>query len=344
LKRTTLLLSTIVLTGAAIACGGSGGERTLPASPVAPGETNSANITAPTVDSPSDDQVLDTIRPTLTVNNASSSGSGSRTYEFQISDVSGFASTAGALVGGHAVTLSLSGIPEGNGKTSFTPQADLLPSTRYYWRARALQGASIGPWSSTSRFRTKVDTFKSGNSAFDILTDGRTAADENSNVSLLGEGAKTNAENSYLLYKLTALPEGEVSFATWRVKPGNNGKLFTMQDGSGDFNSNPFRAFVEKRGGELRFNFAGSETATGFGFVDNTDYYFKIEWRGGTARLRVYRGTNDGGSPVSELSVGYGAPYGATAPSVTLGARTGDTMRDVRFRRLYIGQNARPVG
>lgn len=344
--RTTSLLSTIVLTAVALACSGSGDERTIPASPVAPGETNAANLTAPSVDSPSDDQLLDTIRPTLTVTNASSSGDGSRTYEFQISDSSGFASTASAVLGPASATMSLPGIPEGSGgKTSFTPQVDLNPSTRYYWRARALLGASIGPWSTTSRFRTRVASFKSGNTAFDILTDGNTVADEVFNTSLIPEGAKTDGENAYMLYRLAALPEGEVSFNAWRVKPGENGKILTIQDGTGDFNSNPHRVFVRKSGSDLIFQFgANNATARGIGWRDNHDYYFKLEWRAGTARLRLYNGTNDAGGAFIDLSVPYAAPYGATAPAVTLGARTGDTMPDVRFRRLYVGPNPRPVG
>ncbi|HSL21576.1 MAG TPA: hypothetical protein VK886_08570 [Vicinamibacterales bacterium] len=351
MSRASILVSTVVLFGAA-ACTGSGGERQLPASPTSLGDTNSANITAPTPESPTNDQMLDTIRPTLRVANATSSGSGARTYEFQISDSEGFAQAPGAPVAPQPLTIALSGIAEGSdGKTSFSPQADLLPVTRYYWRARALQGSSVGPWSTTARFRTKVESFKSGNRVFDILTNGMSVADENSNVSLIAEGGKLNAENAYLMYRLSSLQEGEISFIGWRVKPDKGGKILTMQDGTGDFDSNPHRVRVEKRtnrdGGNITFQFGGNTVESGgVGWVDNTDYYFKVEWRGGTARLRVYEGFNDLGSPFLELSTSYTAPYGAAAPSVIIGSRNGDTCADIRVSRLHVGPAARliPIG
>ena len=152
----------------AVACGGD--ERQLPATPSDVGGSNSANVTAPTPDSPGDDARLDTIRPTLRVNNATSDGGGSRSYEFQVSDNSGFSSVTGQTA---LVAVSQSGVPEGaDGKTSYVVPIDLFKTTRYYWRSRALSGASIGPWSATWRLRTPVGSYKGGNQAFDILTDG----------------------------------------------------------------------------------------------------------------------------------------------------------------------------
>jgi len=109
-----------------VACGG-GGSREVPTSP------GSATVSAPTPQSPINDQQLDTLRPTLVVQNASSSGSGAITYDFDISDNQNFTSTA----------VSQTGIAEGSGTTSFTPASDLPASTRMYWRARARQGAAV---------------------------------------------------------------------------------------------------------------------------------------------------------------------------------------------------------
>jgi hypothetical protein len=338
-----LLLPAVVVAAMATACSGTGDDRQLPASPLAPGDVNSADISAPVPQSPSDDSQVGGLQPTLTVANATSNGSGARTYEFSLSDDSNFGQTP--------ATLSLAGIPEGgNGQTSFTPPTDLLPATRYYWRARALQAGSIGPWSNTSRFRTRVDSFKSGNRAFDILSNGITVADETRNVSLIDEGAKLDANDSYLMYRLSTLQEGEISFIAFRVKPEQNGRIITIQDGTGDFNSNPWRVMVEKRprseGGRIAFQFAGGATVYtgGIGWADRRDYFFRLEWRAGSARLRVFNGTSASGGPFVDLSTSYGAPFNATAPVVTIGARTGSVCEDIRVRRLYIGApDNRPV-
>ena len=135
-------VATLVLMAATCtACGGDS-QPTTP-TPVV------ANVTAPALDAPSNDEQLDTLRPTLVVKNANSDQTGTRMYEFQISDNSGFAaSTAG--VPGLASSVGKTGVLEGTGgKTSFTVDSDLQPTTIFYWRARAVQGSSTGPWSAT---------------------------------------------------------------------------------------------------------------------------------------------------------------------------------------------------
>ena len=310
---------------------------------------------------PSDDQQLNTLRPTLTVNNATSSGSGTRTYEFQIADNNLFTATAWA--GSYIVTVMQTGVPEGAVTTSFTPASDLLPASRYYWRARALQGSSSGPWSSVMRFRTQASSFKSGNQVFDLLTDGRTVADQVRNITyaLTGDanpGAKLEGPDSFLRYAVGALPEGEVSFIARRVKPGDssfNGqvKVLSMQDGTGDFNSNPFRVRVEKRppgeGGKVVFqvasqnNVAGQVESGGISWEDHRPYFFKLEWRAGTARLRVFFGENDGAPAIVDLTNSYTAPYNASNPNIIIGSLMGDSLRDIRVSRLYISPFPRPV-
>lgn len=347
MRYARLLPPAVLIAAVATACSGTGDQRQLPASPLSPGEVNSANITAPAPRSPSEDSQVSGLRPTLTVSNATSDGSGARTYEFQVSDDPNFSAAAGSAPG---ALLSLAGIPEGGGgQTSWTPPIDLLPATRYHWRARALQGGSIGPWSGTARFRTRIASFKSGNRAYDILTNGVTVADDSRNVSLTDEGAKLDANDSYLLYRLTSpLQEGQISFGAFRVKPDQDGRIITIQDGTGDFNSNPWRVVVDKRprseGGRIAFQFAGGATVrTGsIGWADRRDYFFKLEWRAGTARLRVFNGTNDAGGAFVDLSTSYTAPYNASAPVVTIGSRTGSVCQDIRAKRLFIGPGDRP--
>ncbi len=342
----------------AAACSGSGGSREVPVSPTAPDGTA---LPAPTVVSPSDDAQLDTLRPTLTVNNVSS-GAGSRTYEFQVADNSGFALIPGRLAS-FAVAFTQSGVPEGSsGQTSVSVPTDLQPSTRYYWRARAIQGASVGAWSAASRFKTKIDSFKSGNQVFDILTNGRTVADMQSKVFFVlddqSPGLKLDDSDSYLGYRISALPEGEVSFVTIRIKPtgdssfAGQSKILLMQDGTGSSNlaGNQHRVLVDRfwDSGAVRFEFrnnnSGGDASTGgHSWLDHFAYFVKLEWRGGNARLRIFEGTSEAGATKVDLSTTYPGSYNPASQTIVIGSLYNDTMRDMRVSRVYIGPNPRPI-
>jgi hypothetical protein len=331
------------------ACSGTGGTKDLPASPLSPSsDGGSSAISAPVPTSPSDDQQLDTVRPTLRVTNATSSQSGTKTYEFQVADTSTFALTPGSALSSHVVVVSQSGVPEGgDGTTSFVVGQDLTPVTRYYWRARALQGAATGPWSNMSRFRTRIQSFRSGNQVYDALT-GTTVANLSNRIAFFGTndpnpGAKLDDDESYLGYGITALTEGEVSFVARRVKPEQNGIIFSMQDGTGTFAGSPSKVSVEKSGSRVIFRFLGGQTETGTSFIDNAPYFFKIEWRGGTARLRVSFGQTEGSTPQVDITTSYAAPYNPSSHTVLLGAIRDRSLTDARLSNLYVGPYPRPV-
>jgi hypothetical protein len=81
---------------------------------------------------------------TLTVKNAVSSGTGARTYTFEVASDSGFASKV----------YSKDGVAEGsNGQTAL--KIDILPgpaAKSYFWRARASSGSQAGPYSTPQGF------------------------------------------------------------------------------------------------------------------------------------------------------------------------------------------------
>ena len=92
--------------------------------------------------------------------NATADKTGARTYEFQVADNQGFSAASTSNIAGFAATLSKTGVAEGtDGKTAFIPDTDLQPTTVFYWRARAVQGTSIRPWSDTGTFRSKLVGF-----------------------------------------------------------------------------------------------------------------------------------------------------------------------------------------
>jgi hypothetical protein len=117
-------------------------------SPTGNGGGGSVTLTAPSADAPADRTQLATLRPTLTVRNGTSTGSGPRVYEFQISDQLAFASVAPASASRYfAVVVNSTDVAEGsNGTTSFTPSQDLQPTTRFYWRARMREGTTVSAW------------------------------------------------------------------------------------------------------------------------------------------------------------------------------------------------------
>jgi hypothetical protein len=101
-------------------------------------------LQAPALLAPANGGTLSGLAPLL-VNNVGRSGpAGALTYRFEVSDSSSF---------GNLVFEST--VPEGNGQTSTTMNANLITNNTYYWRARASDpsNAVIGPYSSVNSFR-----------------------------------------------------------------------------------------------------------------------------------------------------------------------------------------------
>jgi len=141
-RRLVILSITGTVALVAAGCGNDSAAPTTPTPP--PVQQTPPRLTAPAVDSPSTNQQLDTLRPTLTVRNGTSDQAGTHTYEFQISDNADFAA-AGLAARGYKVVVSKVGIAEASsGTTSLTVDEDLQPTTRLHWRARMVQGTTVG--------------------------------------------------------------------------------------------------------------------------------------------------------------------------------------------------------
>jgi hypothetical protein len=144
----TFLLVTSVL---AAGCGDSYQAPAQPAPVVTPTPTPSPtpSLTAPQAESATGSQVINTLRPTLTVKNATSSMAGSRLYDFDLADSESYNRERPQWV------VSKLDVPEGeSGSTSYALDFDLKNDTNYVWRSRAKQGNTIGPWSSDHLFKT----------------------------------------------------------------------------------------------------------------------------------------------------------------------------------------------
>jgi hypothetical protein len=171
-------------------CGGS-----TPNSPT-------AALMAPTVSSPEDDS-LATGRPSLTVNNPPASSGGGRTYDFQVAD------SPAALTGPpDGLFVSATGVVEGaGGRTTYQMTRDVQAGRRYFWRARAVQAGTAGPWSSAFRFRT--DSAGNGPPVIQTITvSPRAEARTELDVTAVVQDQETGPAN--LIYEWTA-PSGSFS-------------------------------------------------------------------------------------------------------------------------------------
>ena len=341
-----------VLAGVAVACGGSGGSREVPTAP------GSATLSAPTATSPINDTQLDTLRPTLIVTNATSTESGTRTYEFQIADNANFLSPL----------VTQAGIAEGSGTTSFTPAADLPASATLYWRARAFQGATISAWSATAQFKSKAGGFNRAGALFDPLTNGQTIGERAGSTTFMGDrGLRIDNNTSWVKYQLAqTLTTGEISVEVsglYPNHPGEKSRIFSMADGTPRLFDSPYLFNVQYRGlngnppnaisfkllngGEsFKFEPDFTQRAAGIRTLNpDTVYLWTATW-GSTFRLTVREG-GASGAVIYDLSMPTSGTYNPTPHTVYLGATDANiesgSWPGAIYRNLWVGSTPRPA-
>jgi hypothetical protein len=335
-----------------------------PASPSGGG--NAPQLTAPAVDAPSDDEQLSTLRPTLVVRNGTSSATGSRTYEFQLSTSDTFA----------AINLSRGGIAESaSGKTSFAVDSDLQSTTRYYWRARVSQGSSNSDWSSMGRFKTKAVGYNRPGELYDPLVAEETVGERfGSTTFVAGKGLTLNSAASYVRYALPAtVSAGEFSMEIEGLRPNGSvaGKprLFSMLNGTGRLDLSKYQMNVQYRGSQ-----GNPDNAIAFKAVWGDDdmklepdlgerqqsvrildpgrtYFWQATWNALTFRL-VVREDGPAGTVIYDRSETSSPGYGPYAPvphfaylganEAALGGEDG-TFTNMTIRNVWLGDKPRPA-
>ena len=357
----------------AIACGsGSSPTRQVPVGPTAPSPTpsgsGSVTLTAPVPVAPVNGDQLATLRPTLTVQNGtSSSQSGTRTYEFQVSDRTDF-SLGASLATSFLVAVNQTGVPEGDGRTSFTVPSDLQPTTRMYWLARVVQGTTNSDWTSPAMFRTKLVGYNRPNELYDPLVHSETIGQIFGSVTFVsGKGAQLNTQSSYIRYQLAnTLTSGEFSVLVEGLAagaPGSKFKIFSMQSGTGNLIDNPYMSNVQYRGAidgnpdnSISFKALYGSFADNRKFEPSSSnriqrsldpsraYFWKWTW-GSEVRLLVQDGIGGG------TLYNYGVPTAGTyAPSphyAYLGANTQGSVEEgsrpgAVIRQVWISDKPRP--
>ena len=155
---------------------------------------------------------------------------------------------------GFAATIGRTAVPEGTGgKTSFTPDSDLQPTTLFYWRARAVQGTTTSAWSATGTFRSKLVGFLRAGELYDPLIHGETVGERVGSTTFIpGKGIQLNDGQSWVKYLLPqTITSGEFSMDVEGLRanaPGDKTKVLGMQEGQDDFITNEFRVDIQYRG------------------------------------------------------------------------------------------------
>lgn len=250
--------------------------------------SSTSPLSAPTIRSPSNGEIIDDLQPTLTVGNATG-GVGEPTYRFELATDSSF----GGMVGMDE------GVGQGGGgTTSWKVPAVLEPGRTYYWRSRASASGETSPYSSVAHFSTlagfmKLDVGSDGILVFDPLTNG-TSVGEVGGGTFNYRGWMATAADTYIRYEVPTLRNGFVEFDVTNLRNPNprsdKRALMSMWDPTrGEFTTNPFRVNISKLDTRLvtywhvrlRFISQGQEHNTGidlYRWDPNRIYNWRIEW------------------------------------------------------------------
>ncbi|MBP1635036.1 MAG: hypothetical protein H6Q10_1610 [Acidobacteria bacterium] len=348
--KTFPLLAVACLAAAAAGCGSD--------APTPSGPTQT--LSPPGIQSPTDNQQVGTVRPALTVRNGSSTQTGARTYDFQVSDNSTFGSTL----------FSKQNVEEGPGTTTVQVDVNLDPPTTYYWRARMNQGGASSDWVS-AKFTTKEGGYIQPGALLDLLTSGGTVGERFGSTTFVGSrGIRLDNANSYVRYQLpTTVASGEFSMEVeglHAAAPGNKLAIFSMAEGTGTVSSNPFEMFAQYRGRDgnppncitFKAVYGGSAYQLEFGYSQRasavfslnagTTYFWQGTWNANAFRLIVKRGGIHGTTIYNRAINAPGGSYQPNPHVAYLGSNSGAMGTDAGsfpgmiVRNVWLGTGPRP--
>jgi hypothetical protein len=328
--KTSRLLIAVCLAVAAIAVACSNKSPSV----VAP---SAGSLTAPTISAPTDDQQLDTLQPTLSVSNSSSGGAGVRTYDFQVAESAAFSPV---------VASKLSVAENSGGKTSVTIDTNLSPSSRYYWRARMVQGGVASDWA-IGKFRTKLGSYNRSGELWDILSDGFSIGERVGSTTFVpGKGLRIDNAASYVRYQLpSTVSAGEFSMEVEGLAPNGPGakqSVFSMMQGaSGAITGSSYEMFAQYRGSngnpdncvtfkavwgstayKLEPDFAGRSAGI-MSLNPGTTYFWQGTWTATTFRLVVKSGGVSGSTIYDRTITADGGSYAPNPHVAFIGSNAG---------------------
>ena len=144
-------------------------KSSTPLSPAIAGPIAGVGISAPTVVAPGVDAMIDTnAQPiTLQVGNAETNGVRPLSYRFEIATDPNFTNPV----------FTKEGVPQdASGRTSMTLPGPLAPERKYFWHARAEDGANTGPFGATSAFNVFTPVVIGAPTAISPINDATTGS------------------------------------------------------------------------------------------------------------------------------------------------------------------------
>src|SRR4051812_48339351 len=362
--RSMTLSSTLILLALGIACGSqdsSISSPTVPSNVVAGGtaaDGSTLKATAPAPISPINDAAVNDSPTLIASTSLLKFGQGVLQYRFEVLNASGAKVQDSGLVASPA----------------FKVTATLDFKKRYTWRVRAEYQAAVGPWSTTASFISPDGGYIRGNEVFDPLFNGQSVGDLVGNVGFVPDkGVKLNDGSGYVRYLIPqTITAGEFSAEVEGLRadaPGNKSKVFGMQEGQGDFITNPYRVDIQYRGASgspsnsitFRALYGSAtdlsvryepDTATRYNSVYNlnpsTTYYWRTTWGNGEFRVMVREGGATGAIIYNQAVPTRHGTYNPQPHYAYLGApvgRSGDESVSIPgaiYRNVWISTRPRP--
>lgn len=345
-----------------------------------PTSATSTTLSAPTPASPTDGAAATNYRPTFTVNNSTATVSGDRKYEFVVSDSSSFSSTT-ATTGAFIVSAHTT-VPEGSGgSTSYTPDVDLQPATRLFWRVRLVVNNQASDWTTTRSITTPIAGYNRAGELYDPLVYGSPLGSPAGSTTFVeGQGIRLNNSNSYVRYQLAqTITAGEFSVEAqgfYNNGPGAKLKVFSMSDGTGDMFTSAYLFNVQYRGvggnpdncisfkalfGDPLFKLEpdlGARAASVQPLDPSKIYYWQATWDTAGVKLTIFSG-GIGGAPIYNVRINLvdlglgtlpnGRMYNPPQQYAYLGANNGPYGEEdgswpgITYRNLWVGNHPRPA-
>ena len=343
------------------ACGGDGSP-TPPTTPTPPPAPATPSIAAPQASAPRGGQVLTDSGATLTVTNATVTGTVTNVrYRFEWSELDTFPADSR--------TGSTQDVAQGNGSTSYTITDTLKPNFRLFWRARGYTDTVTGAWSATESFVTANKGFIIGQSIYDPLITGVTVGSRIGGSFVPGEGWRADSDSDGIEYTIPTCSSCTLEFDVTNFGRAQGApelkdyKWISMGDGStfGDFNGfrdHPWKMHLEQRsdgdGTGMKIVWRNGLASEGTNPGDHTlRNDFTVDWRPSV----VYRFTlrwNPSGYTVTVATVnadgsvsnsqqwfadGFGGiAYAPPSHRISLGTRSrSETMRGAIWRNVRLG-------
>jgi len=331
-----------------------------PAASAAGPQGETLKATAPTPQSPVNNQQPDSL--VLVAGKSSGTFSPgtaqSYSYEFEIRNSAGTSAVCPSQT-----------VPGGSESTvSATPNCTLEFDQPYSWRVRAVFAGAVGPWSPNATFRAPAGGYIRGNELFDPLTTSKTAGQVSGPVEFIpGQGIRLVDHGSFVTYRLpTNLQEGELSMMILNADEGNPGdksKVFSMQEGDdiNDITTDDYRFTAELRGrnygapGSVTFRIIAGDGVSRdahrvqLNFSSSLWYFWRFSWRTGSARLEV-KENGPSGRTIYDTSIGTGShPYRPDPHMIHLGAPAGRaglldaTMPGIIIKNVWASSRPRPA-